>query len=69
MRSNKATLNIRIRRIRNVILRRKHLVWRLTRGIERLNKELARNEQLQRVIASGAMRGLDKYARQEGIYG
>lgn len=29
MRSNKVTLNIRIRRLRNRILRRKHLIWRL----------------------------------------
>ena len=55
MRSNKATLTIRIRRLRNVYLRRRHLIWRIKRGIEKINKELARNEQLQRVMAKGLM--------------
>jgi len=79
MRSNKATLSIRIRRIRNRILRSKHLVWRIKHDIKRIEKEIERNEQLRRCMAmgylyagptryprpleNGIMRGPDEYAQ------
>ena len=53
MRSNKATLNIRIRRLRNVILRAKHSVRRYRQDVTRTQWEIDRIEQLQRVIAKG----------------
>jgi len=54
MRSNKTTFNIRIRRARNVYLRTKRLIRRLTRRIARTQNEIARNEQIQRAIFRGA---------------
>jgi len=59
MRSNKATLNIRIRRLRNVILRAKHSVRRYQQI-----------EQLQRVMAKGYFAaGTVLYPKQGGDNG